>query len=84
MPNEIIRIAPESLRTLFLRREDGTILLTESGRRIVIRQIIPEGFEAVRLYDFERQQNENKREIVLIDKLYRNQVVEEFKGSLLP
>jgi hypothetical protein len=84
MPNEIIRIAPESLRTLFLRREDGTILLTEDGRRIIITQIVPEGFNAVRLYDFERQQNENKREIVLIDKLYRNQVVEEFKGSLLP
>jgi hypothetical protein len=82
MSREIIRIAPESLRALFLRKEDGTILLTEEGRRIVITQIVPEGFTPVRVYEFERQQNENKREIVLIDKLYRNQVVEEFKRSL--
>ncbi len=82
MSTEIIRIAPESLKTLFLRREDGEILLTENGRRIVVRQVVPAGFQAVRAYDYEKQQNENKREIVLIDKIYRNQVVEEFRRSL--
>jgi hypothetical protein len=41
-----------------------------------------EGWAPVRVYDYEKQQNENKREIVLIDKIYRNQVVEEFKRSL--
>lgn len=82
MSIEIIRIAPESLRTLFLRKENGEILLTESGRRIVIKQIVPEGFKAVRLYDYEKQQNENKRNIQLIDKNYRNQIVKEFKRSL--
>jgi hypothetical protein len=81
MTVEIVRISPESLKTLFLRKEDGTILLTENGRRIVIQQIVPEGFEPVRVYDYEKQQNENKRQIQLIDRQYRNQVVEEFKRS---
>ena len=37
---------------------------------------------AVRLYEYEQQQNENKRNIQLIDKIYRNQIVEEFKRSI--
>jgi hypothetical protein len=37
---------------------------------------------SVRVYQYEKQQNDNKREIVLIDKIYRNQVVEEFRRSL--
>jgi hypothetical protein len=82
MAIEITRISPESLRTLFLRTESGEIILTESGRRIVIQQIVPEGVKPVRVYDYEKQQNENKREIQLIDKQYRNQVVEEFKRSI--
>jgi len=84
MAIEIVRISPESLRTLFLRKENGEILLTEQGRRIVIRQIVPEDVKPVRVYDYEKQQNENRREIQLIDRAYRNQVVEEFKGSLRP
>jgi hypothetical protein len=79
---DIIRISPESFRTLFLRKEDSEIILTEGGRRIVLRKFIPEEWKPIRIYDYEKQQNENKREIVLIDKIYRNQVVEEFKGSL--
>jgi hypothetical protein len=82
MAIEIIRISPESLKTLFLRTESGEIILTESGRRIVIQQIVPEGVKPVRVYDYEKQQNENRREIQLIDRQYRNQVVEEFKRSI--
>lgn len=81
---DIVRISPESFRTLFLRREDEVILLTEQGRRIVVRQIIPEEWKPIRIYDYEKQQNENKRQIQLVDKIYRNQVVEEFKRSLRP
>jgi hypothetical protein len=79
---DIVRISPESFRTLFLRKEDEVILLTEGGRRIIVRQLIPEEFRPVRIYEYEKQQNENKREILLIDKIHRNQVVEEFKRSL--
>jgi hypothetical protein len=39
---------------------------------------------SVRAYQYEKQQNDNKREIVLIDKIYRNKVVEEFRRSLRP
>ena len=81
---DIVRISPESFRTLFLRKEDEVILLTEGGRRIIVRQLIPEEFRPVRIYEYEKQQNENKREILLIDKIYRNQVVEEFRRSLRP
>jgi hypothetical protein len=84
MAIEILRVSPESLRTLFLRTEEGEIILSEDGRRIVIRQVVPEGFKPIRIYDYEKQQNENKRNIQLIDKAYRNQVVEEFKRSLRP
>jgi hypothetical protein len=79
---DVVRISPESFRTLFLRKEDEVVLLTEEGRRITIRQIIPDEWKPIRLYDFERQMNENKREIILIDKVYRNQIVEEFRRSL--
>jgi|TARA_R110000782_G_scaffold71675_1_gene143687 hypothetical protein len=79
---DVVRISPESFRTLFLRKEDEVILLTEEGRRITIRQIIPDEWKPIRLYDFEKQMNENKREIILIDKVYRNQIVEEFRRSL--
>jgi hypothetical protein len=37
----------------------------------------------VRIYEYERQQNENKREILLIDKIYKNQIAKEFKESLI-
>lgn len=79
---KIVRISPESFITLFLRKENGEILLTEDGRRIVVRQIIPPEWKPIRIYDFEKQINENKREIVLVDKRYRNQVVEEFRRSV--
>lgn len=82
MAIEIVRISPETLRTLFLRTEDGKILLAENGRRIIIRQIVPEDFIPIRLYDYEKQQNDNKREIRLVDRTYRNQIVEEFKRSI--
>lgn len=82
MATDIFRISPESFRTFFLRKEDGEIILAEDGRRLIVKQIIPDDVIAVRVYEYEKQQNENKREIQLIDRTYRNQIVQEFKGSL--
>lgn len=82
MATEISRISPESFKTFFLRAEDAEIILSEDNRRLIVRQIIPEEVIPVRIYDYEKQQNENKRAILLIDREYRNQVVNEFKGSL--
>jgi hypothetical protein len=80
--SDIVRVSPESFRTLFLRKEDGDYILSENGRRIIASQIVEEGWKSVRAYEYEKQQNENKREILLIDRIYRNQVVEEFRRSL--
>lgn len=82
MATEIVRISPESFRTFFLRAEDGEIILSEDDRRLIVRQVIPEDVIPVRIYEYEKQQNENRRSILLIDREYRNQVVNEFKGSL--
>ena len=82
MAIEIIRVSPDSFKTFFLREENGNIILTENDRRIIVRQVIPDELTPARIYEYEKQQNENKREIVLIDRIYRNQIVEQFKGSL--
>lgn len=74
-----IKINPESFETLYLRAEDGTILTTESGRRIIIQRIIPSGWKPVRIYEYEQQLNDNKREIKLVDRNYLEQVDREFR-----
>jgi hypothetical protein len=78
MTTKIIKISPETLRTLYLRKEDNEILRTEFGNRIWIDRIVPENFKPVRLYDIENQINENKREILLVDSIYLNQISKEF------
>jgi hypothetical protein len=74
---DIIKVNPESFETLYLRAEDGRILRTENGRRIIVQRIIPEGWIPVRVYEYEQQLNENKREIKLIDRQYRDQIDSE-------
>jgi len=39
-------------------------------------------WKQVRVYDYEKQMNENKREIILIDKQYRNEVVKNFRKTM--
>lgn len=63
-----IRLSPDSFRTLFLRKEDRIILRTEAGRRIVIRRIVPEEWNAWRIYENEQVINDNKKNIQLIDR----------------
>ena len=38
MAVDILKLSPESFRTLFLRKEDKIILRTEAGKRIVIKE----------------------------------------------
>lgn len=82
MAVEEIILAPESFRTIYLRREDRVILRTESGRKIIIKRIIPEEWEPYRIYDFENTLNENKKEIYLFDKRYLEQITREFARSV--
>jgi hypothetical protein len=77
-----ILLAPESFRTIYLRREDRVILRTENGRKIIVKRIIPEEWEPYRIYDYERTLNENKREIFLFDSRYMNQITREFLAAL--
>ena len=79
--DEII-LAPESFRTIYLRREDRVILRTENGRKIIVKRIIHEEWEPYRIYDYENTINENKREIYLFDNTFLDQIVREFRSSV--
>lgn len=77
-----IILAPDSFRTIYLRREDRVILRTEQGRKIIIKRIIPEEWKPYRIYEFEETINENKKEIFLFDKRYLNQLSKDFISSM--
>ena len=79
---DLIKLSPESFETIFLRKEDRVILKTEAGRRIVVARIIPEEWTAYRVYDYERDLNENKRSINLIDRNYVSQIEKEIQDKL--
>lgn len=72
-------LSPESFRTIYLRKEDNIILRTEKGRRIIIKQIIPEEWVPTRIYDYENELNENKRNILLVDKQFLPVVEKDLK-----
>jgi hypothetical protein len=78
---DIIKLAPDSFRTIFLRKEDRVILRTEEGRRIIIKRIIPEEWEPYRFYEFEQATNDNKRNIQLIDRTYVSQIEKELRDK---
>lgn len=77
-----ILLAPESFRTIYLRREDRVILRTEQGRKIIIKRIIPDEWEPYRIYEFEEATNENKKEIFLFDNRFLDQLTKDFIRSL--
>jgi hypothetical protein len=70
---------PDSFRTIYLRKEDNIILKTEKGNRLVIKKIIPEEWTPTRFYDYEFEVNENKRNILLIDKQYLPVIEKDLK-----
>jgi hypothetical protein len=82
MAIDLIKLAPNSFRTLFLRKEDRVILRTEAGRRIVIEKVIPGEWDAWRIYENERVINDNKRNILLIDRNYVSEVEKELQDKI--
>lgn len=82
MAVDIIKLAPESFRTIYLRKEDRVILRTEQGRKIIIKRIIPEEWQEWKIYDEEMMKNENKKEIFLIDKTYLPIITTEFMRKI--
>ena len=73
---------PESFKTIYLRREDNIILRSENGKRIFINKIIPEEWTPTRIYDYEDEINENKRNILLIDKTFLPIIEKDLKRLL--
>lgn len=82
MAVDIIKLAPESFQTIYLRKEDRVILRTEQGRKIIIKRIIPSEWKAWKVYDQELYDNENKREIFLIDKGMLPLITTEFSRKI--
>jgi hypothetical protein len=79
---DIIKLSPDSFRTIFLRKEDRVILRTESGRRVVIKKIIPGEWRPYRVYEYEQALNDNKKNIQLIDRNYLSQIEKELEDKL--
>ena len=77
-----ILLAPESFRTIYLRREDRVIMRTEQGQKIIIKRIIPEEWEPYRIYEYEEALNNNKKEIYLFDRDFLGQITKEFIASV--
>ena len=75
-------LAPESFRTIYLRKEDRVILRTERGRKIIIKRIIPDEWKEYRIYDFERDRNDSKKEIFLFDNRFLPQITKEFLKTI--
>ena len=69
-----ILLAPESFRTIYLRREDRVIMRTELGQKIIIKRIIPEEWQPYRIFEYEETLNDNKKEIYLFDKDFLPQI----------
>jgi hypothetical protein len=81
MADRII-LSPESFRTLYLRSENGVILTTESGKRIIVERIVESQWKPYRIYDSELAKNENKRNVVLVDKKYVPQIEKELEVKI--
>jgi len=82
MAVDIVKLAPESFRTIYLRKEDRIILRTEQGRKIIIKRIIPDEWKPWRIYDQELADNNNKKEIFLVDNAYLPQVTQSFRKKM--
>lgn len=82
MSVDLIKLSPESFRTIYLRKEDRVILRTEAGRRIMLNRIVPEEWTPYRVFEYEKALNDNKREIFLVDRAYLSQIEKEFAESI--
>ncbi len=82
MAVDIIKLAPESFQTIYLRKEDRVILRTEQGRKIIIKRIIPSEWKEWKVYDQELYENENKKEIFLMDRAYLPVIERDFARKI--
>jgi len=82
MAVDIIKLAPESFQTIYLRKEDRVILRKEQGSKIIFNRIIPSEWKPWKVYDQETYDNENKKEIFLIDRAFVPVISAEFTRKI--
>lgn len=82
MAVDIVKLAPESFQTIYLRKEDRIIMRTEQGRKIIIKRIIPAEWIEWKIYDQELYENENKKEIFLVDRSFVPIISNEFARKI--
>ena len=82
MAVDIIKLAPETFQTIYLRKEDRVILRTEQGRKIIIKRIIPDEWKEWKIFDQELYENENKKEIFLIDRGFLPTIETDFSRKI--
>lgn len=77
-----IAYAPSTFPTIYEANLLGEFVLDENGYKIPISRTVPSDYIPVRIYDYEFQYNENKREITLVDKSYISQIEKEFRKKI--
>lgn len=78
----IVKTSNKSLTYEYLYTENNRILQTEDLGLLYINATPPNDFIPYRIWDYEFDMNENKREILLVDAQYLPQVEAEF-GKLI-
>lgn len=79
---QLIRINGQSLIYEYLMTERNEPIQVEDGENIFLEVKPPEGYYPYRIFDFENDLNENKREIVLIDRQYLPIIEDELRTTL--
>lgn len=74
--------SPESFETTYEYDVEGNIVLLSNGMKKILNRIEEFGWTPVRIYDYEYILNENKKEILLVDKSYIYQIEKEFKKKI--
>lgn len=82
MAVDIVKLAPESFQTIYLRKENRIVLRTEQGRKIIVKRIIPSEWKEWKVYDEEEASNQNKKEIFLVDRGYLPIISNEFARKI--
>ena len=78
----LVRVNGQTLLYEYLLTERNEPIQVEEGDSIFLSVHPPEGYYPYRVYDYENDLNENKREIVLVDKQYLPLVETELKTVL--
>jgi hypothetical protein len=75
----ILKVNNKTLVYEYLYDQLGNVLTTENGKYIYTSVKPYEGYIAYRVFDYENDLNENKRQILVIDKQYLSQIEKELK-----